>query len=129
MSAGQAADSWGAEAVRWLWTVMPTRKADGQQHEGDVAIPAQVAAHFVVIESEGEALLQVLFDVPAGADGLHHGGQGRVGWGPDQVIGQLVRVVQAAAHDEPMAPVGGAGLHEGQASPVKEALAFGALAW
>jgi hypothetical protein len=105
------------------------QEGSGKQDESDMAVPAHITAHFIVVESEGFASLQVLFDMKACPDGLHHGGQGCVGWGPDQVIGQLVRVVQAAAHDEPMAPVHGAGLHEGQASPVKEALAFGALAW
>src|SRR6266516_3794199 len=93
-----------------------------------MAIPAQVAADLIVIESEGFAGLQVLFDVPAASDSLHHGGQGRVGWRPDQVIGQLIGVVEAAAHEEPMATIRDPSLHHGQARPVKEALAFGAQA-
>jgi len=68
------------------------------------------------------------FDVPAGANGLYHDGQRRVGWRPDQVIRQLVRVVKAASYHEPMATVCGAPVHAGQAGPVKEPFAFGALA-
>ncbi len=93
-----------------------------------MAIPAQVAADLIVIESEGFAGLQVLFDVPAGANGLHHGGQRRLGWRPDEVIGQLVRIVETAAHQQPMAPVHAAGLYYGQARPVEETLAFGTQA-
>ncbi len=93
-----------------------------------MAIPAQVAADLIVIESEGFAGLQVLFDVPPASDSLHHGGQGGIRWGSDQEIGQLVRVVEAAAHDEPMATVRDTSMHHGQASPVKKALPFGAQA-
>jgi hypothetical protein len=39
-----------------------------------------------------------------------------------------MRGVEAAAHDEPMATVSDASLRDWQASPVKEALAFGAQA-
>jgi hypothetical protein len=99
-----------------------------QQNEGDMAIPAEVAAHFIVVESQIFGRLQVLLHVPAGADGLHHEGQRRVEWGPDQVIGQFVWVVEAAPHHEPMATVYGAPMHHGQARPIKEALAFGAQA-
>src|SRR6266568_2528733 len=63
------------------------QEGSGKQDESDMAVPAQVTAHFIVVESEGFASLQVLFDMPAGPDGLHHGGQERVGWSPDQVIG------------------------------------------
>src|SRR5260370_13421561 len=93
-----------------------------------MAIPTPVAAHFILIELQSFGGLQVLFDMPVGATGLHHGGQGGVGRGPDQEIGQLVWVVEAAAHQEPMATVHGASVHDWQASPVKEALPFGTQA-
>src|SRR6266480_276968 len=93
-----------------------------------MAIPAQVAADLIVIESEGFVGVQVLFDVPTASDSLHHGGQGRVGWRPDQIIGQLIGVVEAAAHEEPMATIRDTSLHHRQASPVKKTLAFGAQA-
>src|SRR5216684_6906838 len=93
-----------------------------------MAVPAQVAADFIVIKSEVFASLQVLFDVPTASNSLHHGGQGCIRWGPDQEIGQLVRVVEAATHHEPMATVHDACLHHRQARPVEEALALGAQA-
>ena len=93
-----------------------------------MAIPAEVTADFIVIESEVFAGLQVLFHVPAGADGLHHEGQGRVRRRPDQVVRQLTGVVEAAAHHEPMALIHRAPMHHRQARPVKETLAFGAQA-
>jgi hypothetical protein len=37
----------------------------GQQHQRDVAIPAQVAAHFVVIQAQIFAVFKVFLDVPA----------------------------------------------------------------
>ena len=71
---------------------------------------------------------QVLFDAPTGANGLHHGGQGRGQGSKDQVIGQFKRLVQAAAKDQPMATVDRAPLHQRQDGPIKEAIPFGALA-
>lgn len=68
------------------------------------------------------------FNLPPCANGLHHDGQGGVGWSPDQVVRQLVEVVQTAAHHEPMATVHDASVHDGQQCPVKEALAFGTQA-
>ena len=64
--------------------------------------------------------------MPPCANGLHHGGQGSVGWGKDEEIGQLAWIVEAAAKDEPMASVHRAPMHHGQARPGKEALPFGA---
>ena len=93
-----------------------------------MAIPTEVAAYFIVVEPKVFGGFQVFFDAPAGTDGLYHDGQGRVGWGKDQVIGQLGRVVQAATKDEPMATVHHAPVDHRQAGPVKEALAFGAQA-
>ncbi len=78
-----------------------------------------------MVKAEGFGRFQVLFDAPARADGSHHGGQRGLGWRPDQVVGQLVWVVQAAAHHEPMATVCDPSMHDGQTSPVKEARAFG----
>ncbi len=59
----------------------------GQQDQGDVAILADEAADLILIHAEIFAHLQVLFEVPAGANGLHDGGQGGQEWGIDQVIG------------------------------------------
>ena len=41
----------------------------GEQHEGEMTIPAEVAAHFIVVKAEGFGRFQVLFDAPARADG------------------------------------------------------------
>ena len=100
----------------------------GQQDQGDVARPAEGAAHFVLIQTQIFVRLQVLFDAPACANGSHHGGQRRVGRSKDQIIGQRGRVVEATAHDEEVASVAAACLQHREASPVEEAFAFGALA-
>jgi hypothetical protein len=71
---------------------------------------------------------QVLFDAKACANRLHHEGQRRLHGSVDQVIGQLVRVVEAATDHEPMATVRDTSMHHRQASPVEEVLAFAALA-
>src|SRR5258708_16770540 len=124
MSAVQATDSWGAAVVRWLWTVMLTRKADASSTRVIWRYQRRRAADLIVIESEGEALLQVLFDVPTASDSLHHGGQGRVGWRPDQVIGQLIGVVEAAAHEQPMATLPHTTIPHTQPTPAKKPLPF-----
>src|SRR5260221_2964778 len=128
MSAVQATDSWGAAVVRWLWTVMLTRKADASSTRVIWRYQRRRAADLIVIESEGEAVLQVLCDVPTASDSLHHGGQGRVGWRSGQVMGKLIGVVEAAVHEEPMATIRDTSMHHRQASPVKKALPFAAQA-
>ena len=65
-----------------------------EQDQSDVAIPAHVAAYFIRVKSQSFASVQVLFDVPTAANGLHYERQGRVRWGPDQIVGHLVRVVE-----------------------------------
>ena len=75
-----------------------------------MAIPANVAAHFILIESQRFGGLQVLFDMPAGTNGLHHDGEGRLQGSVDQVIGQFVGVVEAATDHEKCSTVGGAPL-------------------
>ena len=93
-----------------------------------MAIPAHVVTYFVLVKSQRFAGLQVLFDVPAAANGQHDERQGRVRWGPDQIEGQLVRVVEAAAKNEPMATVGGDPIEDRQPGPIEEPRPFGALA-
>ncbi len=66
--------------------------------------------------------------MPAGSNGLHHDGQGRIQGSGDQVVGQFVGVVEAATDHEEVTTVHRASAHDRQASPVKEALAFGAQA-
>src|SRR2546430_15984238 len=93
----------------------------GQQDQRDVAIPAEVAAHFILVEAQVFADFQVLFDVPPGANGPHHDGQRCVGRSPEQVVSQLVRVIEATTKDEPMATVGLTSVDERQAGPVQTA--------
>ena len=42
-----------------------------EQDQSDVAIPAHVAAYFILVKSQNFASVQVLFDVPTAANGLH----------------------------------------------------------
>ena len=103
-------------------------EGSSQQDEGEVAIPAEIAADFILIESQVFGDFQILFDMPASADGLHDEGERRVRGRPDQVIGHLSRIIQAAPKDEEVASIDGALVQEGQDGPIKEALALGALA-
>ena len=93
-----------------------------------MAIPADVAADFILIESQVFASLQVLLNAPAGANGLHDGAERRGQGSKDQVVGQLIGIVQATTHDQEVAAIAAAALEPGQDSPVKEALTFGAQA-
>ena len=81
------------------------QESRGQHDEGQMAIPADVAAHFILVKSKLFAGLQVLFDAPACPNGLHDGGQGCRQWGKDQVIGQFVRLVQTATKDQEVSVV------------------------
>src|SRR2546421_7912083 len=100
----------------------------GEQDQGDMAIPAQITAHFILIESQVFGGLQVLFDVPAAANGLDHDGQRRGRERKDEVRGDLAGIVEAATKDEEVAVVEGAVVQDGQESPGKEALTFAAVA-
>src|ERR1700681_2590491 len=68
-----------------------------QQDESDMPIPAQVAAHFILIKSQSFGCFQVLFDTPPCANGLHHGGQRRLWWRKDEEVSHLVWIVKATA--------------------------------
>src|SRR5438552_18752974 len=91
-----------------------------------MAVPADIAAHFRLVESQVFAGLQVLFHAKASANGLHHGGERRGKGSPDQVIGQLVRVIEATADEQPVSSIDGAALHPGEPRPVEAPFAFGA---
>src|SRR5260370_27407701 len=54
----------------------PDQKGVGEQDQGDVTIPAREDAHFILVQTEILTGFQVFFDPPAGANGLHDGGQG-----------------------------------------------------
>src|SRR5690349_21703947 len=93
-----------------------------------MAIPALVTAHFVLVQAQIFGGLQVLFDVPACAQSLYHGGKADVWWSKDEEIGNFLWVLDAAAKDEPVAAIDRASLRDGQTCPIKEAFAFGAQA-
>ncbi len=104
------------------------QKSRCQQDEGDMPIPAKVAAHFRLIESQSFGRFQVLFNVPTCPNGLHHGGQRGLWWRKDEKVSQLIWIVQTAADDEEMATIHAASLRNGQTRPVEKPLAFGAKA-
>jgi hypothetical protein len=99
----------------------------GEQNQGDVTSPAGVATHFILIQAQLFTGLQVLFDVPARANGLHDGGQGGGKRCEDQVIRQFVGIVKAAADHQEVASILGPSLHPRQHRPIKEAFTLGAL--
>src|SRR5215475_12125203 len=86
-----------------------------------MAVPGEVTAHCIVIEAQIFGRFQVLFDAKACANRLHHERQRRLHGSVDQVIGQLVRVVEAATDHEPMTTVRDTSMYHRQASPVEEA--------
>jgi hypothetical protein len=93
-----------------------------------MAIPADVAAHFILIESQVFGGLQILFDVPTTADGLDHEGQRRSGASEDEVGGDLAGIVEAATKEEEVAVIDAALMDDGQDGPGEETLTFGAQA-
>src|SRR6266567_8990328 len=100
------------------------QKGIGQHHEGQVTIPAQVTAHFILIQTQIFGGFQVFFDVPACAQSLYHRGKGGRGWSKDEEISQLVWIVQATAKDEEVAAIHDASLRDGKTCPIKETFAF-----
>src|SRR5262249_15785941 len=84
------------------------QKGIRQEHESEMTIPAEVAAHFILIESQSFGGLQVLFDVPPCANGLHHDGEGRLIWSGNEVISQFVGVVEATTDHKELSTVHGA---------------------
>src|SRR5947209_4051789 len=117
---GSRHGSWGGRWRRKRTVLVHSdahQESRSQHDEGEMAIPAEVAAHFILIESQVFAGLQVLLNAPAGANGLHDGGQRRVQRSKDQVVGELVGVVKATAHDQEVATVHAASLEPGQDGP------------
>jgi hypothetical protein len=100
----------------------------GEQHERDMAIPAQITAPFVMAQPERFVGFEVLLYVPASADGLNEKGERSVEWGPDEEKSQFAGIVNAAAHEKPVSTIDLTGERDGQASPVKKTLAFGTQA-
>src|SRR6266436_979957 len=70
-----------------------------------MAVPADVATHFIVIEAEIFGVFQVDFNTPASSDGQDDRVQGGPRRCEDQVIGLFVGVVQATTDHEPVASI------------------------
>jgi hypothetical protein len=100
----------------------------GKQDQGDMAVPAQVATPFIVTESKGFASFEILFHVPTSTNSGNHEGERGVEWSPDEEVGQLGGIVEAAAHQEEGSAINVPSVSNGQASPIKEALPLGAQA-
>ena len=109
-------------AMRAVLDTEPDEEGIGQHDEGDMAIPADIAADFIVIQSKIFGGFQVLFDAPTRSNSLHDGRQGRGQWGKDQVRGHFKRRVEAATKHQEVAFVHGAMLEQGQDGPIKEPL-------
>ncbi len=111
---GQGNDGWsshGSWGGRWRRTRTVLVHSDahqescGQHNESEMAIPTDVAADFILIKPQVFAGLQVLLNAKACANGLHDGAERRGQGSKDQVIGELLRIVQATTHDQEMAAV------------------------
>ncbi len=100
----------------------------GEEDQGDMPIPAQVAAPFVVVQAQSFGRFSILFDVPPRSNGLDDRGQGHAKRGEDQVKGQLGGIIEATTDDQEVACIHAPGLHPGQDGPIKEAFSFSALA-
>src|SRR5215472_6765691 len=114
---GGQVDEWWARRGRWpsqarlpLLDAETHQKGRREQHESHMSVPAEVAAHFIVRETESFARLQVLFDVPACADGLHAGGQRRGRRSKNQIVRQLMWRIETATDQQEVAFVHDPGL-------------------
>ena len=99
-----------------------------EHDEGDMAVPADVTANFILIEAEIFGIFEVDLHRPAGTDGQND----RVQRGPrrceDQVIGLLAWVVDAAAQHQEVASIHRAAMDQRQDGPIKASVSFGPLA-
>lgn len=87
-------------------------------------VPAHKTANLAMIKSETFTGLQIFFDGPTSAVDLGQSGQGGVGGSPDQDEGQCGGIIEAAAHEQPVAIIVGASLQQGQTSPIEKLLAL-----
>src|SRR5258708_10695723 len=93
-----------------------------------MAVPANVATHFILIEAKIFGIFQVDLNRPPRSDCQDDGLQGGPRRCEDQVIGLFVRVVQATAENYPVASVHYATMDLGHNGPIKEPLPFGSQA-
>jgi hypothetical protein len=70
------------------------QKGGDEQNQDHMAGPANKATHFLLIRAERFGGLQVFFNAPARANGLHDDGQGSGRWGKDEEKGEDCRVIK-----------------------------------
>src|SRR6266487_2993656 len=104
------------------------QKRQGQHDQGDMAIPSQEAAHFVVIQSEIFAILKIFFNAPTTSQSGDFGLQRGLGGSKDQIIGQVWGGSDAATDEQRVPAIVSALLPNGQGCPVKETRPFGPFA-
>src|SRR5436190_646428 len=80
----------------------PPGPSHDQHHQRDMAIPADPAADFVLVQSHILRRFEVFFNMPAGADGRNHLGQGGALWPKDEVVGLLERIAEAPTNEQPV---------------------------
>ncbi len=93
-----------------------------------MAVPANVATHFILIKAKIFGIFQVDLNRPACSDSQNHRVQGGPRRCEDQVIGLFVRVVEATADHQPVASIRRAALDLRHSGPIKEPFPFGSLA-
>jgi hypothetical protein len=77
----------------------------GQQLPGDMARPTGPATLLIVVQPHLPlGCFQTLFDGSPAASHAHHLLQGRENWRKDHILGQLCRLAEAAAYQQPAAP-------------------------
>ena len=89
----------GGEVSCPLLSTDPGQEGMRQHAQGDMAIPADPTADFVVVESQVFGRFKVFFNMPAGADSLDHLLQGGSLWGKDEVVRFLSWVADAATNE------------------------------
>src|SRR6266536_1065524 len=104
------------------------QKRQGQHDQGDMAIPSQEAAHFVVIEPQVFAILKIFFDAKASSQSGDFGLQRGLGGSKDQVVGQVWGGSDAATDEQAVPPIIATLMPHGHARPLKETRPFAALA-
>ena len=103
------------------------QKGRGEHDKSNMAVPTEVATHFILIEAKIFGVFQVDLNRPACSDSQNHRVQGGPRRCEDQVIGLFARVVEATANHQPVASIHGAVKDLRQDGPIKEPLAFGSL--
>src|SRR5713101_9745208 len=96
---GQRDERQGGSWVLWwamkaaLLDIDAKEKGCGEQNQGDMAVPADVAAHLILIEPEIFGVFQIDLNRPACSDSQNHRVQAGCRRCVDQVIGLFARVV------------------------------------